>query len=188
MGGAAEADLSWAALDERASGELSGQTVAAVALRVFPPFAEDRLDAADIGLALGFDDGRWCEFQVRPATNWGVEMRWIARPRLMSWAAFEQEMPRMLAGAFEPDYEHRYYEATGAAEFASIVGARVDAIECLACGGAVADPFGVRIGIGDDYVLVYPNTDGSMVETRSFKPGRGLGEFETLGGLPVRCG
>jgi hypothetical protein len=160
--------------------QLIGEVVRRFVLRIYPPYAEGTLDAADVSFALEVTDGRWYLFCIDAEDNWSARVECVEVAEAKEWGEFESRIPQILSGELEPQYDYELYDASKAAEFAGIVNSKIVAIETLVCGRA-PDVFGLRVIFEDDSILIYPNTDGSAIETKYFKQGRGLGEFHILG-------
>ncbi|QDQ25665.1 hypothetical protein FNU76_04475 [Chitinimonas arctica] len=161
-----------------------GKHVSSFVLRVFPPFAESVLSSADVSFLLRLDDGKWYLFHVRSDDNWSVEICCAEEPDCRGWDEFNARIPLILSGEIESDYDYEFYNGTDASIFSGIAHSRVLSVDVLSSEGS-KDAFGIRLNFEDDFILLYPNTDGSAIETKEFKQGRGLREFEVLGKIEI---
>jgi hypothetical protein len=160
--------------------ELIGANVLKLILRIFPPYAERGFSSADVSLVLQADSGRHFLFSVDPRSNWGVNIAVIDAPIVVQWDEYGQCLPAIMRGEIEPEFDYVFCDASREGFFADILKQKIVSIDALTL-GSLDDAFGLKLTFEKDFILIYPNTDGSAVETARFKQGRGLDEFKRLG-------
>ena len=164
---------------------LAGRTITGISLRVFPPCGETERSHTDIALCLDLEGEGSAPDSVLIAIsgedNWSPFVERICIERRFPWESLTSRLQAWMAASCEAAFEHEFYDATRSEAFSGFAGKQIDRVQALCLSSAKDEPLGLRLQVAGDWLLIYPNVDGSMVESRLFKLGRGLGEFEHLG-------
>ncbi|MFC4159350.1 hypothetical protein [Chitinimonas lacunae] len=165
---------------------LNGRVVEGIFLRIFPPYGEGDFSSADISVGLRLlGEKEMLLIFVSSEDNWAIKAAFVCVPKFKAWLEFERDLPAILNGEKEVEYAYVFYDVSGQEVFSEIVGKKIVSVEALTI-DEDWEPFGLKLNFERDYILVYPNTDGSAFETKLYKHGRGLGEFEVMGGIQYK--
>jgi len=162
---------------------LVGKTITRIGLRVFPPYGEAKRSHADISLWLDVE-GEGPDsvlIAISGQDNWSPLVERVRIARSLPWESLTSQLEAWMTMSCEATFEHEFYDATCSEAFSGFVGKRIDRVQAICLASATDEPLGLRLQVADDWLQIYPNVDGSMVESGFFKFGRGLVEFEPLG-------
>ncbi|MEL7500099.1 MAG: hypothetical protein AAFN77_21040 [Planctomycetota bacterium] len=91
-----------------------------------------------------------------------------------------------MAGEEIGTMEHELYDVSHSSEFTGIIGkpiADIVKIQARPNDGQALPPFGVRLNFANDYIQVFPNTDGTAIETKTLQWIGNLSDFRHFGEL-----
>jgi hypothetical protein len=166
---------------------LIGNKVVGLYVVVFPPAGEE--DIVDLDISFGLDfvgDGKQIYLVTTSSEdNWSPLLKSARNENAFEWGTFYQRMKSWMNDENFGDLDYEFYEVTTESIFSKMSGASIRSIEYIYAKEAT-DPFGVRILIGDDYLISFSNTNGNMIETSDFKIGRDLSVFKQFGELEFK--
>lgn len=164
--------------------------VARIFLIVWPPEGEERFVDIDIslGLEIAGDPSRLVVVSISRSDNWTPEVRredlgeYLPSEQFDAW--IDGWMKMELGGVFCL----QRFDFSCDSRFSDLIGQSIIGVETLSVANESA-PFGVKISLSSDNILVVPISDGATILTRQFGDWSALECFQQLGTItysPVR--
>lgn len=160
-----------------------GNIVERLFLIVYPPFGEKTFAEIDIRLGLIFKENPKLILTISIDVNemWSPVLDFISIPSVhFNELDFQDRMQQWMEQKLNDDISLEYYEFTSSIYFKKIIQNKIQGIELLYVEGNL-EPFGLKLLFENDYILTFPNSDGSTVETNSFNKNGNIEKFNYLG-------
>jgi len=173
-------------IDKHSFANFNGKKIEKLYLIMWPPFGEDKL--LDIDLTFGFkfekEDVFITSICIDKIDLWTPIVKWVTPEYIYEGTLFYKrlEMWMLMESLTDENFSYEIYDVSSMSCFSNIVLEPILEVQLMSLETEKeSTPFGIKFYFEKDYIMFFPNSTGTTIETIGFNQNENLSFFQAMG-------
>lgn len=172
-------------IDKNSFANFSGRTIESLYLIMWPPLRETR--EIDVDITFGFKFEKANPFMISICIDkndlWTPIVKMKIADIIYEGEFFYDRLKMWMMGdkTTNEKIKYEFYDVSFMTCFSEIVSKKIIDVQFLFIEENETEPFGVKFSFEKDYILFFPNSTGTTIETSEFNKNDNLSYFQKMG-------